>query len=107
MALPAAEQAPADDVVVPGAPDPEPIASFSTVLADLGPPDGAPHGGGLDAEEPTAADDMTPAAFASDVHDNEDLDFPALREPKWWQQPTIIGSAAASSLQFQLSTVGR
>ncbi|KAK3264606.1 hypothetical protein CYMTET_26678 [Cymbomonas tetramitiformis] len=30
----------------------------------------------------------------------EEFDFPALREPKWWQPP-IIGSAAASSLQFQ------
>ncbi|KAK3272575.1 hypothetical protein CYMTET_19138 [Cymbomonas tetramitiformis] len=100
LASPAAEQVPTDDVVVLGAPNPEPVASFQTVIADLDPPDATSHEGGLDAEDSTVVDGMTPAAFASAVHADEDFDFPALREPKSWQLP-IICAAAASSLQFQ------
>eukprot|EP00854_Cymbomonas_tetramitiformis_P001854 gene1854-2526_t len=96
----AGDQVPTDDVVVLGAPNPEPVASFQTVIADLDPPDATSHEGGLDAEDSTVVDGMTPAAFASAVHADEDFDFPALREPKSWQLP-IICAAAASSLQFQ------
>ncbi|KAK3285574.1 hypothetical protein CYMTET_6824 [Cymbomonas tetramitiformis] len=100
LASPAAEHVPTGDVVVPGAPDPEPVASFQTAIADLDPPDATSHEGGLDAEDSAVANGMTPAAFASAVHADEDFDFPDLREPKWWQPP-IIGAPAAFSLQFQ------
>ncbi|KAK3238102.1 hypothetical protein CYMTET_51852 [Cymbomonas tetramitiformis] len=50
-------KAPADDVVVPEAPQrPEPVAFFSAVLANLDVADGDPHADGLDAEVPAAAD---------------------------------------------------
>ncbi|KAK3258899.1 hypothetical protein CYMTET_32076 [Cymbomonas tetramitiformis] len=95
------------DVVVPGAPNPEPVATFKTVIADLDPPDATSHEGGLDAEGSVVAEGMTPAAFASAVHADEDFDFPALYEPKWWK-PSFNGASAAGSsagssgsLQFQ------
>ncbi|KAK3259865.1 hypothetical protein CYMTET_31154 [Cymbomonas tetramitiformis] len=93
LALPAAElvpmeQAPAGDVVVPEPPAPEPTASFSTGLANIEPPTEDGHGD-LHAEGAAATDHITPAAFASAVHADEDFDFPALREPKWWQPPLI------------------